>query len=347
MRYGMQSQGAAEWFAMKAGLVPQPILDVILGPLQGRALMVAVRTGIMDYLATKPGARVTDIAAALQLDDECTQLLLRVLRGMNYLSLCGDSWYLSKAGGRYFGLKAAEPYSAFAEYGMPQWDMTAKLEEVVRSGRGVDFHDGQSVAEWQTYQRAMFENARAFAWFVVQNMPVAANAKKCLDIAGAHGWVSYALSQKYPQLKPVVFDRAEALAHAREIAERAGYASALQFVAGDIRKDKFDGGNDVVLLCNILHHFPAQENVAILRRVRQAMNPGGSIGIFEIETPKADAKAEAAGDGFALFFRITSDAACYRGDEYVAWLVEAGFAKARVVRSVRMPSRMLVVAERG
>lgn len=345
MRYGMQSKGVAEWFAMKAGLVPQPILDVILGPLQGRALMVAVRTGIMKYLADRPGAPLSEIAEILKLDVECTQLLLRVLRGMNYLTLQGDRWSLSKSGERYFGLQAKEPYSAFAEYGIPQWDMTEKLEDVVRSGRGVDFHDGQSDADWQIYQQAMFENARAFAWFVVQNMPVPPAAKTCLDIAGSHGWVSYALSQKYPQLRPVVFDRPEALTHAQKIADKAGYASAVQFVAGDIRRDKFATGTDVALLCNILHHFPAQENVAILKRVRQAMNPGGSIGIFEIETPKADAAAEAAGDGFALFFRITSDAACYRGDEYVGWLHDAGFTNARVVRSVRMPSRMLVVAE--
>lgn len=60
MRYGMQSKGVAEWFAMKAGLVPQPILDVILGPMQGRALMIALRTSTMKSLAERPCAAVRD-----------------------------------------------------------------------------------------------------------------------------------------------------------------------------------------------------------------------------------------------------------------------------------------------
>lgn len=70
----------------------------------------------------------------------------------------------------------------------------------------------------------------------------------------------------------------------------------------------------MALLSNILRYFSAGVNVEILKRVLQVMNPDGSTGIFEIETPKADAVAESAGDGFALCFRIASDAACYCGD---------------------------------
>jgi hypothetical protein len=46
----------------------------------------------------------------------------------------------------------------------------------------------------------------------------------------------------------------------------------------------------------------------------------------------------------ALFFRITSDSACFSGDDYVGWLDAAGFSRPRVVRTIRLPSRLLVVA---
>ncbi|MEY4515139.1 MAG: hypothetical protein RLZZ450_7261, partial [Pseudomonadota bacterium] len=50
----------------------------------------------------------------------------------------------------------------------------------------------------------------------------------------------------------------------------------------------------------------------------------------------------AIGDGFALYFRISSTSTCFRGEDYAGWLREAGFLQVRVVRSLRMPSRVLV-----
>ena len=80
--------------------------------------------------------------------------------------------------------------------------------------------------------------------------------------------------------------------------------------------------------------------------MRRALVKGGTVGIFDIETPADTSAADAAGDVFALYFRVTSTSSCFRGDDYVRWLGDAGFSDAKVVRSVKMPSRMLVVASR-
>ncbi len=75
------------------------------------------------------------------------------------------------------------------------------------------------------------------------------------------------------------------------------------------------------------------------------MTKGATAAVFEIETPRADAAPDAAGDAFALYFRITSTSTCFRADDYIRWLGDAGFTNARAVRSVRLPSRVLVLAE--
>ena len=85
-------------------------------------------------------------------------------------------------------------------------------------------------------------------------------------------------------------------------------------------------------------------NLQILGRARRALVPGGSIGIFDIEAPAVDSPPEAAGDAAALFFRITSNSACFSGADHIDWLTRAGFSGARVVRSALLPSRLLVVA---
>jgi len=101
----------------------------------------------------------------------------------------------------------------------------------------------------------------------------------------------------------------------------------------------------VVILANILHHFSPEVNREILSRARRALKPGGSLGIFDIEAPRPEAPPEAAGDAAALFFRITSNSACFSGADYITWLRQTGFSKPRAVRSVLLPSRLLVVAE--
>lgn len=344
MRYGSQATNVGEWVAFRLGKVPVPILDLLLGPLQSRALIAAGNAGVFERLALG-SAHVEALAKELALDAECLRLVLRVLRAMGYVELRQDhTWELSALAKRHFGGGAPEPYEDFVAYGPPQWNMIEKLDLVLASGKGIDFHDLHTKEEWAAYQAAMFENARAFSWFVVDHLPVPKNAKTCLDIAGSHGWVSAELCRRHHGLRATVLDRPEAIATARGIAERHGYSHLVTHREGDLRRDDLGSNLDVALLCNILHHFPATENVETLKRVRKAMKPGGSVGIFEIETPDDDAPANAAGDAFALYFRITSTSTCFRGADYVKWLEAAGFREARIVRSVRMPSRMLVVA---
>ncbi len=343
MRFGADATNVPEWFAMKMGLVPLPILDVVIGPVQARALVAAERTGVLEHLS-RGAATAAEIARAQGLDEECTTLVLRVLRAMGYVKLDGTAFALSDNGEKYFGRAAREPYRAFVEYGLPQWQMVDRLEEVLKTGRGIDFHENHTADEWDAYQRAMVENARAFGWFVVENTPVPKGATRCIDIAGSHGLVGAMLCRKHPGLRSVVLDRAEALPHARKIAEAEGHAGSVEFREGDLRTDSFGADNDVALLCNILHHFPEEENIAVITRLRRAMRSGGSVAIFDIETPDDAARPDAAGDAFALYFRITSTSTCFRGDDYVRWLTEAGFRDGRVIRSVKMPSRMLVVA---
>jgi hypothetical protein len=343
MRYGSIASNVGEWLAFRLGKAPLPILDVLLGPIQARALTTAGEVGLLDRLARGNGTTPA-LAKELALDPECLRLVLRVLRAMGYVDLDAGMWSLSALGARHFGDDAAERYDAFVAYGAPQWKMVESLGGVLASGRGIDFHDAHTAEEWARYQAAMFENARAFSWFVVDNVPVPRGAKACLDVAGSHGWVGAELCKKHPGLVSTVLDRTEALATAKEIARAHGYADRVMFREGDLRTDSFGQDVDVALLCNILHHFTAEQNRETLARLRPALRPSGTVAIFEIETPADDAPADAAGDAFALYFRITSTSTCFRGDDYVSWLRDAGFRDPRVVRSVRMPSRMLVVA---
>jgi SAM-dependent methyltransferase len=176
-------------------------------------------------------------------------------------------------------------------FGAPQWGWISRLDEVLKTGRGVEIHRTLTGPDWNLYQRAMAEGARDFAAFVARELPVPAGARLCLDVAGSHGLVGAALCRAHPGLKSVVLDRPEAIPEARKLADELGIADVVSFREADILQDDYGEGADVVILANILHHFTPDVNLQILTRARKALRPGGSVGIFDIEAPRPDAPA--------------------------------------------------------
>ena len=74
-----------------------------------------------------------------------------------------------------------------------------------------------------------------------------------------------------------------------------------------------------------------------------AIAPDGTLAIWELERPKRSAPPS-EGDGIALFFRLTSTAGAYSGDEYAAWLESAGFERMKIVKPRLSPGNVLVHA---
>ena len=343
MRYGTIPKGLKERLAAFLGVVPYPMLDVLVAPVQARALIAASRASVFRALGEGP-ASTSDLARRLSLDESCLDLVLRLLASMGYLKRRAAVWSLTRLGLKHFGPNAANPFGDFVAFGAPQWDWISRLDEVLKTGQGVEIHRTLQGSEWNLYQRAMAEGARDFAAFVARELPVRKGARLCYDVAGSHGLVGAAVCRAHPGLRSVVLEREEAIPEARRLAQELGILDVVSFTACDLLKDEYGESADAVILANILHHFSPGVNREILSRAKRALKPGGSIGIFDIEAPRADAPPEAAGDAAALFFRITSNSACFSGDDYVAWLQETGFSKPRAVRSVLLPSRLLVVA---
>lgn len=326
--------------------MPRPILDTTLPLIQARALMAANNCGVLRQLAERDRP-AEELAADSSLDCECLalvlRLVLRVIAGLDYVARVGAQWTLPRLDRRYFGAGAVESYDAFVEYGAARWRFVENLEEVLRFAQGIDFHARQTSPEWSAYQRSMLKNARAFAGFVAQHTPVPAGAVSCLDLAGSHGYVGGVLCERHRRCDRSCWIAAKRWRR-RALGNGTSWHRLVRFQESDLLKDDFGRDHDVVLLCNTLHHFAAATNRGLLRRAHAALKPGGTVSLFEIETPEDGQKADAAGDGFALYFRITSTSTCFRGADYAAWLRECGFASPRVIRSIQMPSQMLVVA---
>ncbi|MEN3336200.1 MAG: hypothetical protein V7641_5565 [Blastocatellia bacterium] len=345
MKYGVIPSNLLERLALWMGKVPVPLLDALISIMKARSLMAAVRFGIFETLRDGP-LTASAVAQACQLDAECTELLLRVLVVADYLEHHGNQFALSELSRKTMIAGAEHELFGYVLWNYSQWEMVAHLDDLLRTGRGIDFHETLTDPDaWANYQRGMMEVARFSAPIVADRVPVKAGARHLLDIAGSHGLFGAAICRKHPPMKSTVLDLPVAIDYARELARAEKIDDVVEHRAGDILVADYGSDNDVVLVSNILHHFDDATNIGILRRAFDSLTIQGTLAIWEIEAPVKDSKPT-QGDGAALYFRLTSNARCYSGSEYTRWLEQVGFAQVRAIRPALSPGSVLVIGRR-
>lgn len=345
MQYGVIPTSLAERLALAAGAVPLPLIDLSFGVLKARVIMAGVRLGIFNALARQSHTSES-LAATLQVDASCLDMLLRCLVFGGYLRLRRDRYSLSPLARRTMVDGAPRELTGFALWHYTHWEFLAHLETLIRTGQGVDFHATMTDPDaWANYQKAMLEVARFDAPILTRHVPVRKGAIRLLDLAGSHGLMGAAIARRHKGLRSTVMDLPIALEHARRLAHHEGHADIVDHRPGNLLTDDLGTGWDVVVLSNILHHFTAHDVSSIVQRSHAALASGGTIAIWELERPAAT-KRPSEGDGVALFFRLISSAAAYSGEEYAGWLAAAGFTRVKIVRPTLRPGSVLIHARR-
>jgi hypothetical protein len=317
-------------------------MDSLFSIMKARGLMAAVSLGIFDALATNSKS-AQELAHELDLDLTSLELLLRCMVWCGYLEQAGDRYTLSQLSRNTMLHQSKMDLTAFVKWNYVQWRMVEQLEQVLKTGRGADFHSTMTDPnEWSWYQEAMLEIARFDAPLLAKCVPVRPGASKLLDLAGSHGLLGAAICRRHPPMRSLVVDLPSAIEQVQTLSIREGIADIVEYRSGDIRTSDLGRENDVVLLANILHHFLPEQNSATIRRIRGCVPVDGTIAIWDLETPDPQSPPS-EGDGAALFFRLTSSALCYSGKQYAAWLRDAGFDRIRIIRPRLRPGYILVV----
>jgi SAM-dependent methyltransferase len=174
--------------------------------------------------------------------------------------------------------------------------------------------------------------ARNVAPVLAERLPLP-DARLLLDVGGGTGLYGIAWLQRHPGLRAVVWDRAEVLKVAAEMAAAHGVADRLECRAGDMFQDPVPGTPDVVLLSNVLHDWDVPECRALVRRCAAALPPGGRLLIHDVFLNDAlDGPLPIALYSAALF--SLAEGRAYSAAEYRAWLTEAGLTPGDVVATL-------------
>ena len=152
-----------------------------------------------------------------------------------------------------------------------------------------------------------------------------AGAMKVLDIAASHGIFGITIAQRNPRAEIVAVDWKNVLPIAEENARAAAVGDRYRTLHGDAFRVDFGHGFDVALVTNFLHHFDAPTCTSFLKKVHDALQPGGRVVILEM-VPNPDRVSPPVPARFALTMLAGTPAGdAYTLDEIREQLEGAGF----------------------
>jgi ubiquinone/menaquinone biosynthesis C-methylase UbiE len=149
---------------------------------------------------------------------------------------------------------------------------------------------------------------------------------KVLDIAAGHGIYGISIAQKNPDARVVAVDWPNVLQVAQENADKFGVADRYERLPGSAFDVDFGSGYEIILLTNFLHHFDPATNETLLRKVRQALKPGGRAATLEF-VPNEDRVSPPFPAAFSMMMLGGTPAGdAYTFPELERMLANAGFA---------------------
>jgi 2-polyprenyl-3-methyl-5-hydroxy-6-metoxy-1,4-benzoquinol methylase len=320
---------------MKNQVTPERIMQFAWGYAPTLIIEAAVRHRVFDLLDGSPKT----IAQLAKLSGASTRGLTAIanaLVGFNFLSRKGGRYALTPESAAF--LVSTRPgflgalYQHMSSQIIPNW---LQLDRVVRTGKpamSVNEHKS-GAAFFAKFVESLFPMGYHVAAELGRRLKIseAKEPVRVLDIAAGSGVWGIAMAEQSPLVRISAVDWPEVLKVTKRVAKRRGVASRLSTIPGDLGTVDFGSGYDLATLGHILHSEGRERSRKLVRKVFQALKPGGTIVISEFVP-----NDQRTGPPNALIFAVnmlvnTKDGDTYTFAEMSRWLREAGFRNPRAL----------------
>ena len=291
---------------------------------KSKVLLTAARLDVFNIIV-ETGISASDIAARLHSNINATEIFLDAMVSLDLLKK-DNRMYFNTENGREVFVKGSERYIGdIVILQDVMWNAWSKLSESVISGnpaREPDmFQDKKD--ETRNFITAMHNTAMMVAPILSNEIDLS-NSRTLIDIGGGAGTYSVFFCKANSNLEATIFDLPGTLEITKELISDSSVFNRISLIEGDFNTE-IKGKYDVAFLSNIIHGEGETENIALIKRVYNALNSGGKIIIqdFVLEKDKTF-------PSFASLFSLnmllfTENGRTYSFQEIEEWLKNAGF----------------------
>jgi O-methyltransferase domain/Dimerisation domain len=318
-------------------LAPDQILELGHAYRGAKTLLSAVEFGVFTVLAEGPTSleslsRHTGVheRGARDFFDALVALgMLRRDEAGNYANTPETAFYLDRNKPSYIGGELEH----FSAYVFPHWSF---LTEALRtgqpqSGKRATGHYAALYADRSSLERLAKGMtggtlpvakmlAHAFPWKSYDTL---------LDVGTAQGCLPVQIALAHPHLGGGGFDLLPVRPLFEDYVREHGLADRLQFFPGDFVNDALPNA-DVIVLGRILHNWDLSTKKLLLRKVYDALPPGGALIVYERlidDERRVNASALLASLNMLI---MTAGGFDFTAADCFAWMREAGFRDLRL-----------------
>ena len=309
------------------------------GHFLSRCLHVAAEIGVADCLDNSPKA-LDALARECGCNANALGRILRLLATVDVFENGADGWLhtdLSRL------LRSDHPSSmrAFARMlgGRLQWAGLGELLHTVRTGEtaiervvpgGIWAYLGDHPDDARVFDDAMVSKANAMIDALLPAFDFSPYSV-IADIGGGRGHILRAIMDATPRASGILFDLPNVLASVAP-------STRIELRSGDFFKDRLPQA-DAYVISEVLHDWPDEQALAIVRAVRSAAREGAHVLVLEAILPD-EPGPHAAKMLDVIMLALTGGRERTRG-EHEALMRAGGFQLERVV-SIANPVSILV-----
>ncbi len=297
-------------------------------------LAAAERLGVLARLDVGPVDSIT-LARDCAISERGARLLLAALSSLGLVEQGSDGLY-----------RTALPDLAQVTAWITPWGHLTQAIRDDRPARAGDTPGGAGAL----YPEVV---AHLGAWFASAAEQAAvhliARGSRVLDLgAGAAPW-SLALAARNPDMRVTAVDVPTVLAVTRQVVVTSGYADRFDYLSGDLFTiDLGRSAYDLAIAGNLCHLFDEATNRRLLRRIFDALRPGGTLAILDaLPNERLDGPRPVVLYALGLMLR-TNHGQVYPFSTYVGWLREVGYeAVERIDLSGDLPISLITARRPG
>lgn len=320
---------------MRDSLVDKASVDRLL------LVVGALRSGLIDALATAGPAPVAHVAGTAGADERASRIVLEALADENLVERTSDGggvalYSLTSAGRAHLVDEGPLLERAGLIHQVNKLRGWLELCEVIRTGKPAPRNS--EPGRFDTMVSAMGErDPEILDEIVDQCFAYAGNIHTMVDIGGAVGHLARLFSRR--GVKATLFDREETLPVARRFL--GDEAAGITMVGGDYTASLPAGPFDLVYFGNVYHIYDRDTNARVTREAYAITAESGTIAIQGYVWGLSERAAM-----FAVnMLRSAENGQVWAEPDYREWLEDAGFSNIEV-KHIRAAGSELILARR-
>lgn len=323
------------------------LFDLVAGFTYSQILTACVHTSLLELLRDGPRSSAA-LAARIDLPPEGADRLLRAAAALRLIERIGEDWALGQQGAALLG--NAGIAEMIAHHHLLYADLADPVAMLRRGGGGgqlsAHWHYAESAGQGGDADVAGYSALMAASQPLVAEQIIAAypfiRHRRMLDVGGGEGAFVAAVAAAVPSLALGLFDLSPVVDRARM--RLAVLGERVEFTGGSFLHDDLPTGFDLISLVRVLHDHDDGPALELLKRVHNALPPGGKVLVAE---PMAQTRgAEAAGDAYFGFYLLAMGSGKPRSATAItALLTSAGFMRVRpVATDLPLTVRILIAS---